>query len=195
MLWQLAHRHRRILSRLLLLVAASFAFSYALVPMYTLVCKAAGLNGRWFGQREMAAKAGEVDSTREVTVEFMATVNGNLPFQFRALLSHIVLHPGEDKTVYFFAENKSGREITVQAIPSIAPGLAAQYVRKTECFCFTQQHFKIGERVDMPVVFRLDPALPTDVRVVTLSYTLFDATGFKPPTQSEPGVITRRIPV
>jgi cytochrome c oxidase assembly protein subunit 11 len=89
------------------------------------------------------------------------------------------IHPGEKKNVYFYAENKTGNEKTVQAVPSITPIDAARFLKKIECFCFTQQYFFKGEKADMPVHFYIDPAIPKNIKEITLSYTLFDASGFE----------------
>ncbi len=62
-------------------------------------------------------------------------------------------------------------------MPSVAPGNAARYFNKTECFCFTEQKFDALEGRDMPVVFIIDPDLPAHVDTVTLSYTFFDRAG------------------
>jgi len=43
-----------------------------------------------------------------------------------------------------------------------------------ECFCFEQQTLKPNESREMPVVFVIDPALPKDVKNITLSYTFFE---------------------
>jgi cytochrome c oxidase assembly protein subunit 11 len=51
--------------------------------------------------------------------------------------------------------------------------LAAQHFQKIECFCFNRQAFKPGEGKDMPLAFRLDPALAPEISTVTLSYTFF----------------------
>jgi cytochrome c oxidase assembly protein subunit 11 len=61
-----------------------------------------------------------------------------------------------------------------QAVPSVAPGLAALHFRKTECFCFTEQRFAPGEWRDMPLVFMVDKDLPEDITTLTLAYTFFD---------------------
>ncbi len=89
-----------------------------------------------------------------------------------------MIHPGERKLVYFYAQNNSAQGITVQAIPSITPDESAKYLKKTQCFCFTQQYFAPGEKADMPVYFYLEPSLPKSIKEVTLSYTLFDATAY-----------------
>ncbi len=65
--------------------------------------------------------------------------------------------------------------MTGQAVPSVAPGQAAKYFNKTECFCFTRQTLQAGESKEMPVRFMVDPALPEDVVRVSLSYTFFRA--------------------
>ena len=174
----LKERNRRLLKKLLFGVLCMFGFCYFLVPIYSLVCKQAGINGRFDLVATQASSANDVDTSRTVTVEFLATTNSALNFQFKPLARHIQIHPGENKMVYFFAENDTGHQITVQAVPSIAPGIAAKYLKKTECFCFTQQTFLKGEKVDMPVLFHLDPDLPKDVKTVTLSYTMFDATRY-----------------
>jgi cytochrome c oxidase assembly protein subunit 11 len=61
-----------------------------------------------------------------------------------------------------------------QAIPSVTPFHAAEYLHKTECFCFDQQQLAGGESIDMPLRFIIDADLPEDVTTLTLSYTLFD---------------------
>jgi cytochrome c oxidase assembly protein subunit 11 len=65
-----------------------------------------------------------------------------------------------------------------QAIPSVTPGQAAKYFKKTECFCFTEQRFKGREGRDMPLVFMVDPDLPEDIKELSLAYTFFDKQKF-----------------
>jgi len=72
------------------------------------------------------------------------------------------------------ARNLTGHDTTAQAVPSIAPSQAATWFHKTECFCFTPQHFNVGEERSMPVRFFIDKALPANVDRVTLSYTFYD---------------------
>ena len=73
--------------------------------------------------------------------------------------------------------NTQTAHVTAQAIPSYAPQQAARYFKKLECFCFTQQTLKPDEARQMPVVFVVDPALPKDVKTITLSYTFFEVEG------------------
>lgn len=171
--------HKRLTLILVCGVLFMFGFCYMLVPLYNVVCKRVGLNGRSENKPAIVSSAMQIDKSRTIQVDFSTTVHGKLGFKFIPLHRHISIHPGETKLIYFYAENQSGKEITVQAIPSITPDDAARFLKKTECFCFTQQYFFKGEKADMPVYFYIDPAISKDIKEVTLSYTLFDATGYE----------------
>jgi cytochrome c oxidase assembly protein subunit 11 len=67
--------------------------------------------------------------------------------------------------------------VTGQAVVSYGPALAGRYVRKLECFCFTQQTLAAGETRRMPVSFVLDADLPSEINTLTLSYTFFEVAG------------------
>jgi len=165
-------RNRRLLIGLSLGVVAMFGFGFAMVPLYTLMCKTLGLNGKY--TNGVVAKADTVDNNRVVTVEFLATKNNGLPWDFYPTVNKVEVHPGENKLMDYYAKNNSNRTMTVQAVPSISPSQATSYVKKTECFCFTQQTFKAGEGREMPVLFHLDANLPKNINTITLSYTMFD---------------------
>ncbi len=152
-----------------------FAFGYALIPLYDVFCDVTGLNGKTGRVETEAALSSVVDEKRLVTVEFVSSVNADLPWKFAPTQARMQVHPGQVMATSFYAENLSDKSVTGQAIPSLAPGLAAKYFNKTECFCFTQQTLTAGQRVDMPLRFIVDPKLPQDVSTVTLSYTFFTA--------------------
>jgi cytochrome c oxidase assembly protein subunit 11 len=89
----------------------------------------------------------------------------------------VEIHPGELTQVVYEVKNTLAEPVTGQAVPSYGPQHAAQYFRKLECFCFTQQTLAAGEVRQMPVVFVVDPGLPKDVNTITLSYTFFRVDG------------------
>lgn len=149
-----------------------FGFGFAMVPFYNVLCKNLGINGKTTGQA--VSRATEIDQTRSIRIEFITQTNQYLPYDFFPRIKNISLHPGENILIYFEAKNKSDHTLTIQAIPSVSPGQAARYLQKTECFCFTQQTFKAGERRVMPVLFHIDPKLPAEIHTVTLAYTLFN---------------------
>ena len=162
----------RLVKRLLLAVTAMFGFGFAMVPLYDVFCDLTGLNGKVGGRVEAVQL--EADLDRTVMVEFVANLNQTMPWEFRPEVSRMEVHPGKVYRTSFYAQNRTDRLMVGQAIPSVTPGAAAQHFKKTECFCFTEQQFAAGEGRDMPVMFMVDPGLPDDVEVVTLSYTFFD---------------------
>ncbi len=176
---ELKKKNQKLLKRLVIGVIFMFGFAYLLVPLYTLVCKQAGINGKSANIAVRLDPHMKVDTSRTIDVEFTTTVHGPMQFVFRPLLHHVLIHPGETKLVYFYAQNNTGHGITVQAIPSITPDYTAKFLKKTECFCFTQQYFFTSEKADMPVYFYIDPSIPHKTLAMTLSYTLFDATHFE----------------
>jgi cytochrome c oxidase assembly protein subunit 11 len=155
-----------------------FAFGFALVPIYNSLCQSLGINGKT-NNRAIAyeEKNAIIKKDREITVEFVATKSSSVPWEFYPKTTKLKVHPGEIAKLAFYAENQSNHQMTVQAIPSVTPGIAAKYLKKTECFCFTQQTLEGHEAMDMPLLFHLDPDLPASVKTITLSYTLFDVTG------------------
>lgn len=168
---------RRHFLRLSGVTLAMFGFGFALVPLYGLLCDLTGFNGRSVGMLVPAADVAErVDESRTVTVEFLTTVNGGRPWRFAAETPRLQVHPGKLYSVNFVAHNPQDRAVVAQAVPSVAPWNAANYLKKTECFCFRQQPFAPGEEKTMPMRFILDPELPAAVDTVTLSYTFFDVT-------------------
>ena len=180
--------HRRLIGKLLIGVAAAFAFGFALVPLYDVLCAATGFNGKTDGRAksvggfalggfgtDTAAPPSQIDRSRTVTVEFTGTVMPGLPWDMRPLTFNLELHPGELQMVKYLVRNTSDRPITGQAIPSVSPGQAAQHFEKIECFCFAQQTLAPGESREMPLTFIVKPEIGKDIRHVTLSYSFFNA--------------------
>lgn len=168
--------HKKVLLGTATIVIGMFGFGYALVPLYNVLCKTLGINGKTGGAVLYDASTAAIDKSRTITLEFLATNNEQLPWRFKPNNRKIKLHPGEMRRVSYFAENTTDHTMTVQAIPSVSPGLAANYLKKTECFCFNQQTFTGHEKMDMPILFHIDPGLPKNIKTITVSYTLFDLT-------------------
>ena len=167
--------NRRIVRRLAMVALLMFGFCFALVPLYNVFCDVTGLNGKTGRIDPGQALTAQVDKERLVTVEFLGMASSDLPWEFRPMVRQVRVHPGEVTEVHYFARNRTGSQVTGQAVPSVAPGQAAKYFNKTECFCFTRQTLQAGESKEMPVRFMVDPALPEDVVRVSLSYTFFRA--------------------
>ena len=170
-------KQRKLLVLLGCIVLGMFAFGFALVPIYNSLCKTLGINGKTNSEAiAYDVSKATIAKDREVLVQFVATNNSGVPWAFYPKVKQIKVHPGEIAKLAFYAENKTNHRMVVQAVPSVTPGLAAKYLKKTECFCFTQQTLDGHEAMNMPLLFHLDPELPSNVNTITLSYTLFDVT-------------------
>lgn len=178
-------RHRKLLIKLLTTVVLSFAFGFALVPLYDAFCVVTGLNGKTagpakgvFGTGGLATPAeaapSPIDRNRIVTVEFMGTVMPGLAWDMQPLTAKLDLHPGELQQAMYRVHNRSDQPVIGQAIPSVSPGQAAQYFHKLDCFCFAQQTLAPGETKDLPVTFIVKPEIDPDIRTITLAYAFFN---------------------
>ena len=116
-------RHGPLVGRMLLLAVVMFGFGFALVPLYNVFCQVTGLNGKTGGPASVAFRP---EPERTVWVELLANVNTQAPWSFRPAVTRIAVHPGELYTTRFLAENPSAEAHTVQAVPSVAPGVAAR---------------------------------------------------------------------
>ena len=162
--------------KLLLVAVAMFAFVFVvMVPLYNVLCDALGINGKTSGAAYTAVPAG-VDESREITVQFIASNNAEMPWEFRPQQTMMRVNPGAANDTVFLAHNPTQRAMVAQAIPSVSPSRAAEYFHKTECFCFNQQPLESRTGTEMPLQFIIDRDLPRDIRTITLSYTLFDVT-------------------
>ena len=167
-------QNRSLTRSLWLFAAGFFAFGFALVPLYRVLCNVTG-----YGDRTQLVRAASVTEApvtdRTVTVEFVSALPTYGEWEFRPEVGSLKVQPGRLYEAKFYAKNLRTQPVTAQAIPSIAPLDATQYFRKTECFCFSPQHFAGEEARDLTVRFMVDPRLPQDVDRVTLAYSLYDA--------------------
>jgi len=168
--------NRRLVVGLLAMTAGSFAFGWALVPLYGVFCRVAGIGSAEAKAGPSTVTAEAVDLSREVTIEFLADPASVGSFEFRPKTASMQIHPGKLYDTEFYARNLTSMPSVARAVPSISPGEAAKYFHKTQCFCFTPQNFGVGEGRDMPVRFIVDPGLPPHIDKITLAYTFFDTT-------------------
>lgn len=173
---KLANENNNLLRKLIVVAIIMFAFGYALVPLYKKICEVTGVYDL-IKPDEIANT--QVDESRTVVMEFDANTRSDIGWQLVPLDFKMDVHPGELVHATFRLTNPTDTSFDAQAIPSYGPQHAAQFVKKLECFCFTQQTINAGETRDFSVVFVLDPTLPSDVGTVTLSYTMFEIEGTK----------------
>lgn len=171
-----AARTRRTVTRLGLGTLGMFAFAFALVPLYDVICEVTGLNGKTAGQYEYVESDLEADTSREIQVRFVTNVNAGMPWRFGSEAGGMRVTAGGLHEAIFYAHNPTDRVMVAQTIPSVSPGRAAAFFHKTQCFCFEQQVLQPGESVEMPMRFIVDRDLPESIQAISLSYTMFDIT-------------------
>ena len=176
-------QNARMFGKLAIVALGMFAFGYGLIPVYKRICELTGINilalserqvpGNGTAGRDVRVPANtQIDTSRTITVEFDANARG--PWSFHPAQRSLQVHPGELTTVMYEFQNTQDRRMSAQAIPSYAPGQAAPFFNKVECFCFNQYTLEPGERKEWPVAFVIDPRLSKDVKTITLSYTFFE---------------------
>lgn len=165
-----------IVTKLVVTAVCMFAFVFVvMVPLYNVLCDALGINGKTAGEAYTSVPAA-IDESRSVTIQFIATNNDGMPWDFAPSQTAMSVHPGAINDTVFYARNPMQDAMVAQAIPSISPSRAAEYFHKTECFCFNQQPLDGESSAEMPLQFIVDQDLPRDIRTITLSYTIFDVT-------------------
>ena len=165
---------RRLPWKIAALSVAMFVFGFVVLPpLYATFCEITGFGGR---TAEVAAAPVEApDRERTVRVEFTSSVARGAPFTLEPEVSHMEVHPGQLYETHYKARNLAGSVLVGQAVPSVAPGAAAEYFLKTECFCFTSQQFQAHEELSLKLAFMVAPELPANVDTLSLSYAYFSA--------------------
>ncbi|HEY8011201.1 MAG TPA: cytochrome c oxidase assembly protein [Rudaea sp.] len=169
-------KNRRVLKIALIVCVASFLFGFRVMPpIYRIACEHILGIGAWNKASDSAKVAGFAqDDSRWVEVQFVASVNSALKWQFAPEKVSVKVHPGVLTEAWFDARNDAPDAIVGNAVPGIVPHEASLYFDKTECFCFTEQTLKAGESRRMPVKFIVDPKLPIGISELTLSYTFYN---------------------
>ncbi len=162
------------------LIMAGVAFGalglgFASVPLYRAFCQATGFNGTT--QRAEGDAPGAVVG-KIVNVRFDANIKPGMGWIFRPEKNVMRVAVGARQMAFFEAINTTDHPITGQAAFNVTPLQAGPYFDKIQCFCFTEQTLKPGERVRMPVIFYVDPKMiddsdANDISEITLSYTFF----------------------
>jgi cytochrome c oxidase assembly protein subunit 11 len=165
--------NRNLTLKLLLIALGSFGFGFALVPLYNVLCGVTGIGDQTALLRKVKAIE-KPDPSRTITIEFLGNVASAGEWDFRPVARTVEVHPGKLYSAEFFAHNLTGRNTIAQAVPNIAPSKVAAFFHKTECFCFSPQHFAVDEQRNMPVRFIVDPAIPSYIDRITLAYTFYD---------------------
>ena len=167
-------RNLRVIAPCLVAIGVMLGLVAYSPQLYRMFCGATGLGGTT--QRVNADTAAV--AKRMVTVQFDSSVEPGLPWRFEPEQRAVKVHLGEQKLVYFAAENTGDQPIVGHATFNVTPLQTGIYFNKIQCFCFTEERLDPHQKVDMPVVFFIDPAFGKDpdlrdIDTITLAYTFF----------------------
>jgi len=173
----MARRNRRAAIIALSFALGMLGLGYAAVPLYRIFCEATGFGGTTMKVSEATASAIAV-TDKQITVRFDSNVSSALPWRFKPENPTEKITIGARDMAAFTAENLSSKPVTGTATFNVTPVQAGRYFAKVQCFCFTEQTLQPGEKVRMPVIYYVDPAILTDpdtkdIEEITLSYTFY----------------------
>lgn len=160
---------------LLGLVGAMVGASFAAVPLYDWFCRTTGYGGT----AAVSAVVPDHVLDRMVRIRFDGSTDPRMPWEFKPTVPHMDVRIGEQALAFFEAYNPTDRTIAGTASYNVAPPVAGGFFTKIECFCFTEQVLRPGERVEMPVTFFVDPEIMDDpdgerIHAITLGYTFYE---------------------
>ncbi len=152
-----------------------FFFSFMLVPLYNVFCEVTGLNGKIYGPSSFFVKDEvEKKDSREIRIKFLSQVNESAPVNFFPSSNEVRVWTDKVSKTSYIAENTTDKQLTLTIIPSVSPGLAAENVKKIQCFCFEEQVLMPYERQEWPVRFYVSSEVGDNINDIYLSYTLFE---------------------
>lgn len=175
---ELIRKNKRTGLTVLAVLCFMVGLSFASVPLYSLFCRVTG----WGGTTQVAAELPPSDEIidRDITIRFDSNTARDLPWDFKPEVLSITVKLGERGLTNFIARNNAEMPIGGTAIYNVTPLKAGKYFQKIQCFCFDSQILNPDERVNMPVLFYVDPKMNEDpnmddVKTITLSYSFFRA--------------------
>lgn len=176
-------KHLNVLLPCFVTLAIMLALVAYAPKLYRVFCGATGYGGT----TQRAYSDPTTTSDKTVTVSFDSNVAPDLPWRFEPEQRSVTVHLGEQKLVFFKAENLGNEPIVAHATYNVEPDTSGIYFNKIQCFCFNEERLDPHQKIDMPVVFYVDPAFAKDpdmahVDTITLSYTFLRSTN---PSQAE----------
>src|SRR5687768_13797228 len=110
------NENKKLTLKLLGFALGSFAFGFALIPLYDVLCDLTG-----FGNQKALSEARlvqeEPDESRSITIDFVAELPSVGNWDFRPAVTSMQVHPGRLYETEFLAHNLTGREQVAQAVP------------------------------------------------------------------------------
>lgn len=168
----------RLIIKLVIFPCLMFGFGFLLIPLYDVFCDITGLNGKFelsapIADNNNPIPAIPITSPHKLILQFTSASDEQEKWQFYPAQTQLTISTGQQYKTHFTLKNPTNMEMEFTSIPSISPGLAAEYLIKTECFCFEKQRLKAGESVEMPLIFKLRNDTPLEYKKLTLAYRIY----------------------
>jgi len=160
--------------KLIFICFSMFLFSFALIPLYNVICDVTGLNGNTSNLKEKVDSYTESVSSKKLNIQFISHQPNNKKLTFKPSEFEMEVSPGKIYSTMYLATNNTNSNIVGQAVPSVSPNEASKYLKKIECFCFETQTLFPNEETNMNLSFYIDSDIPITIQRLTLSYTLFN---------------------
>ncbi|PTQ75752.1 cytochrome c oxidase assembly protein [Celeribacter persicus] len=166
---------QKTLLKLVGVVTVMGTLAWASVPFYSWFCAVTGFGGT----TDVADNGSDVILNETIKIRFDANTDPDMPWAFKPVVNTMELRIGETGLAFYEAYNPTDRVVAGTASYNVAPFEAGGFFTKIDCFCFTEQVLRPGERVLMPVTFYVDPEITTDrdakfIHRITLSYTFHE---------------------
>ncbi len=162
--------------KLSLIPLLMFGFGFALIPLYDVFCEVTGINGKNFQVFDADTDSlSEVGVGQVVTLQLLADADSRDVWKFTPEKKRLDIQAGKMITTYYEITNPTNQVVTIQAVPSVAPGEWAQYLVKIECFCFNQQVIQPHAKVKLPLQVTLSAKAPSEVNHLSLSYRIYQS--------------------
>jgi cytochrome c oxidase assembly protein subunit 11 len=167
-------RNLKVVSACIVVIGVMVGLTAYSPTLYRLFCAATGFAGT---PQRANADSGTA-SEQMITVRFDSNVAAGLPWRVEPVQREVKVHLGEQQLVFFTAENLGDQTVAGSATFNVTPETSGIYFNKIQCFCFDKERLDGHQKVDMPLVFFVDPALANDPEMgdldtITLSYTFF----------------------
>jgi cytochrome c oxidase assembly protein subunit 11 len=177
------HRNSKVVAACIVVIGIMVGLTAYSPMLYRLFCAATGFGGT---PQRANAESG-IASEQIITVRFDSNVAPGLPWRFEPVQREVKVHLGEQQLVFFAAENLSDQAVAGRATFNVTPQTSGIYFNKIQCFCFDEERLDGHQKVDMSLVFFVDPALANDAEMrdlntITLSYTFFRSGNLAIPT-------------
>lgn len=166
---------QKTLVKLVGVVLVMGAMAWAAIPLYDWFCRVTGYGG----YTNTADSGSEQILDQTIKVRFDASLERDMPWQFRPVQREMEVRIGETGLAFYEAYNPTDKPVAGSASYNVAPYAGGYFFTKIDCFCFEQQVLEPGERVQMPVTFYVDPEIVEDdegkyLHTITLSYTFHE---------------------